>query len=248
MSTNMIGSVAVKSGAAILVSEDIVEGIYLEGLADVVVRAPAGRRPLVGQPGQKAIVLKNCQRVTIDGLHSRSGCSIGVHVFGGSHSCKVANLSLDRTADSGLIDEGNGGLTVDNVIALGCGYGPLTWGKHGMYLKGAGAKVTRSQAIGCKDSGFSSRREGIMLADCVAHSNGDVGFSFFDQAHASGTVSWTRCSAFRNAHGGMFIDQKLTAYAQAFLLVDVAMAEGGLNNKRKAESYYEHVTVDGKPL
>ena len=126
----------------------------------------------------------------IDLLRNRiSRVQIGVNApNSGDRSWRIADNRIARTGDSGLILEGSDFTVERNRIAR-TGTDPrITYGKHGIYAKGARLTLLRNRIDGFVSEGISTRfRDAVIAGNVIEGGEGGIGY-YAEDPQAGTTV------------------------------------------------------------
>ncbi len=181
------------------------QGAYLAGarsvrFSDVVVEDSAEGFHQSPSAPSTAISI---ERSRVSRIGAPDGSGVGINVTTGSAGWHVSDTVLEHVADSCVIDQGADSL-YERVTATDCGFGGLTYGTHGFYLKGPRQTVKDSTVRHAYTNCISVRFqdavvEGNTVADCP------IGIAWFEYATAPGTVSLLR-NRISDAGTGIYID------------------------------------------
>lgn len=114
----------------------------------------------------------------------------GMGVFAAGHDWWIAGNTVRDTGDSGLILLGRRMTVAGNRIEH-TGRDPrIGYGKHGIYLNAADARVSGNDVRGFADNGISVRyRNSVVERNRIA--DGPIGIAWFQYDRVPGTSMWT---------------------------------------------------------
>jgi putative cofactor-binding repeat protein len=101
----------------------------------------------------------------------------------------IVGSEIDDTGDSGLILQGTGFTVAGNTITDTGTDASLTYGKHGIYLKAADARVTGNTIRNFSANGVSARYRNSVVEGNVIE-NGAIGIAWFQEDGTAGTSEW----------------------------------------------------------
>ena len=136
-----------------------------------------------------------------------AGSGVGINVTSGSAGWHVSDTVIEHVADSCVIDQGADSL-YERVTAVDCGFGGLTYGTHGFYLKGPRQTLRDSSVRHAFTNCISVRFQdativGNTVSDCP------IGIAWFEDATAPGTVTIVR-NRVSDAGTGIYVDSSPT--------------------------------------
>ena len=136
-----------------------------------------------------------------------AGSGVGINVTSGSAGWHVSDTVIEHVADSCVIDQGADSL-YERVTAADCGFGGLTYGTHGFYLKGPRQTLRDSSIRHAFTNCISVRFQdativGNTVSDCP------IGIAWFEDATAPGTVTIVR-NRVSDAGTGIYVDSSPT--------------------------------------
>lgn len=133
---------------------------------------------------------------------------IGMNVGDGSTGWKVSDTEVAGAGDSCIIDRGSSN-TYERMNVHRCGYSTITFGAHGLYLKGPGHKLLDSEvwdvfeyqsANSCVSVRYQDIRiQGNRLHGCYG------GLGVFDETSSPGTVTIRR-NEFWDNFNAVYVD------------------------------------------
>jgi hypothetical protein len=186
------------------------QGVFLAGAGGIVIQdlEIAGADQGIhsagsSDTGSRAVTIQR-NRILDTGIAINSA-------HAGDADWTIQGNEVARTRDSGLIVSGeHARISANSVSDTGRDQG-ISYGKHGIYLKGAHGTVTGNRIRGFADSGVSVRRrdsrvEGNDIQD------GPIGISWFQEDPAAGTSHW--------------VDNRISATARACIYVSPSDAAG----------------------
>ena len=96
---------------------------------------------------------------------------------------------IDDTGDSGLILTGSGHTVGQSTITDTGTNASIAYGKHGIYLKASGARVTGNTIRSFSANGVSARRrDGLIAGNTIE--DGPIGIAWFQEDPTAGTSRW----------------------------------------------------------
>ena len=209
---------------------------------------------LLGAAGSAVLVPAGCVTGAILGAAVRGG-GRGVTFSDkmGQVGIVLRDLVITDTADTAIIDQGNGTL-IDGCHIANAGHaaGSPTFGVHGVYAKGANVVIRGSSVERCRDSGISLRREGADVSTTEIRSSGD-GLQILDQFQAPGkvTVHSTVRVVAQDGHGCVYVQETKSVYPVAITVCARMVSLGGgtraLNAKRPITNQTVHVGSFSQP-
>jgi hypothetical protein len=135
-----------------------------------------------GGTGSDHIVIQN---VAIDHV------SIGINsASGADDDWTIQNSVIDQTGDSGMILLGTGFLVSGNTVTNTGTDGSIPYGKHGIYLKAADARVVANTIRNFSANGVSARyRNSTIEGNTI--DGGPIGIAWFQNDSVAGTSHWS---------------------------------------------------------
>lgn len=101
----------------------------------------------------------------------------------------IVDSTIDDTGDSGLILLGTGFVVAGNTITDTGTNSSIAYGKHGIYLKAADARVTGNTIQRFSANGISARyRNGVLDGNLIE--DGPIGIAWFQNDATAGTSEW----------------------------------------------------------
>jgi hypothetical protein len=101
----------------------------------------------------------------------------------------IQGSTIDQTRDSGMILQGTGFLVSGNTITNTGTDSSIPYGKHGIYLKAADARVVANTIRNFSANGVSARyRNSTIEANVIE--GGPIGIAWFQNDSAAGTSHW----------------------------------------------------------
>ncbi len=185
------------------------QGVYLSGarsvrFSDVVVEDSAeGFHQSPGAPSAGVSIDKS----RISRIDGGNGSGVGINVTTGSSDWRVTDTVLENVADSCVIDQGADSV-YDRVTATDCGFGGLTYGTHGLYLKGPRQTLRDSTVRGAYTNCVSVRfQDATVIGNTVSAC--PIGIAWFEYATAAGTVTIVR-NRISDVQTGIYVDDSPT--------------------------------------
>ena len=135
-----------------------------------------------------SLVARNIRltRVTATGIAGAVGSGVGINNWK-STGWRVTDSRFTGYGDSCVLDQAGRSRFV-RVTVRHCGYGNLTYGTHGLYLKGPGAIVENSDIGDIKGGQCVSPRAGALIRSNRLH-HCTIGIGYFDYARSGGSQS-----------------------------------------------------------
>ncbi|MBA2693734.1 MAG: right-handed parallel beta-helix repeat-containing protein [Rubrobacter sp.] len=132
---------------------------------------------------------------------------IGINVNDGSSGWKISDTEVAGAGDSCVIDRGRDN-TYERVNVHRCGYSPITFGAHGLYLKGPGHELLDSEVWDVKEylanSRVSVRYEDVRIQGNRIHGCYG-GLEVFDETSVPGVVTIRR-NEFWDNFNAVYVD------------------------------------------
>ena len=184
------------------------QGVYLVGarsvrFTDVVVETrPRASTVAVGTLDRRTIEAFRVSRIA-----GAAGSGVGINVTTGSSGFHVTDTVLEHVADSCVIDQGADSL-YERVTVTDCGFGGITYGTHGLYLKGPRQTLRDSTVSGAYSNCISVRYQDATITGNTV-SNCPIGIAYFDSSSAAGTVTLLR-NRVSDTGTGIYIDSAPT--------------------------------------
>jgi hypothetical protein len=181
------------------------QGVYLAGansvrFADVVVEDSAeGFHQSPSAPSAGVVI----EASRISRIAGAAGSGVGINVTNGSSGWHVTDTVIEHIADSCVIDQGADSV-YERVTATDCGFGGLTYGTHGLYLKGPRQTLRDSTVSGAYSNCVSVRFQDATIAGNTV-SNCPIGIAYFESATAAGSVTIVR-NRISDTRTGIYID------------------------------------------
>jgi hypothetical protein len=166
----------------------LTEGIWFSSVnwlafTDLAVTGPAqGLTASGGGSGADHIVIQNM-------AISNVGIAIN-SANGADDDWTIQNSTVDQTRDSGLILQGTGFLVSGNTITNTGTDSSILYGKHGIYLKAADARVVGNTIRNFSANGVSARyRNSTIEGNTI--DGGPIGIAWFQNDSVAGTSHWS---------------------------------------------------------
>jgi hypothetical protein len=125
-------------------------------------------------------------RVTATGIAGAAGAGVEINNWK-STGWRVTDSRFTGYGDSCILDQAGRSRFV-HVTVRHCGYGNLTYGTHGLYLKGPSAIVENSDISDIKGGQCISPRAGAVIRGNRLH-HCTIGIGYFDYARRGGSQS-----------------------------------------------------------
>ena len=185
------------------------QGVYLSGarsvrFSDVTVEdSSEGFHQSPGAPSTDVAITGS----RISRIAGGGGSGVGINVTSGSSGWQVTDTVIEHVADSCVIDQGANSV-YDGVTATDCGFGGITYGTHGLYLKGPRQTLRNSTVRGAYTNCVSVRFQdatvsGNTLSSCP------IGIAWFEYATAAGIVTIVR-NRISDVQTGIYVDSSPT--------------------------------------
>ena len=154
-------------------------------------------------PGTYNITIKRCSFHDTPNI----GLSIATHA---DHDWTITHSSFRHIGDSGLIIWGaNVSVTRSSIIDTGWN-SAVTYGKHGIYLKGRHALIAHNYIAGFQADGVSLRSDNALVTNNTIR-GGSIGIAYYDDDDRSGTTQVQNNAISRVQTGFYFSDESDTA-------------------------------------
>jgi hypothetical protein len=185
------------------------QGVYLVGahsvrFTDVVVEdSSEGFHQSPSAPSTGVTI----ETSRISRIAGAAGSGVGINVTTGSSGYHVTDTVLEHVADSCVIDQGADSL-YERITATDCGFGGITYGTHGLYLKGPRQTLRDSTVSGAYTNCISVRFQDAAITGNTV-SNCPIGIAWFDSSTAGGTITLLR-NRVSDTGTGIYIDSAPT--------------------------------------
>lgn len=133
-----------------------------------------------------------------------SGAGIGV--YGEGREWSIAGNEIRRTGDSGLILVGSYMTVTGNRVEQTGRDTRIPYGKHGIYLRAAHARVADNDIHRFADNGISVRyRDSVLERNRI--DDGPIGIAWFQHDSRSGTSSWIDNQITHTTSAGIYVSR-----------------------------------------
>ncbi len=164
----------------------------------------------------------------ISGIAAAGGTGVGINVTTGSSGWRVTDTVIEHVADSCVIDQGAGSV-YERMTVTDCGFGGITYGTHGLYLKGAGQTLRDSTVAGAYTNCVSIRFQDATVSG-NALSGCPIAIGWFEDTTTQGNVTITR-NRISDVRTAIYVD---TSPSQAFRISHNTIL-GGRKNGAETE-------------
>jgi hypothetical protein len=142
-------------------------------------------------------------RIAVTGSHI-SGAGMGLYAEG--HRWRIAGNDVSDTGDSGLILVGAYMTVVANHVANTGRDRRIGYGKHGIYVRAAHARVTDNVIHGFADNGISVRyRNSVLERNRI--DGGPIGIAWFQYDSRRGVSAWVGNEITHTTTAGIYVSR-----------------------------------------